>query len=227
MRIRGIGWLASDLARLPLVSVPVYVGDREWRITTARDQGALLDIAVDADELAYGLLLWESAITLAHVLYSGRMLYHAKRILELGAGVGLPGIVAQWCGADVCQTDYTPITLALARQNATQNGVGGINWFVGDWRDWKHAARYDLIIGSDILYDRSLHYCLVELFHRNLRPGGMLLLTDPGRPQASEFVSLLELHEWNVESKKELVDPVQSTGPVKPIEVTVLTCTTR
>ena len=47
----------------------------------------------------YGLFVWPSAILLAEFLSQHRSLFHGKRIMELGAGVGLPGIVAAKLGA--------------------------------------------------------------------------------------------------------------------------------
>ena len=46
-----------------------------------------------------------------------------RRILELGCGVGLPGIVARKLGANVIQTDHDALALALSRHNAALNRV--------------------------------------------------------------------------------------------------------
>jgi predicted nicotinamide N-methyase len=44
--------------------------------------------------LPYGIALWSSTIALAHDITSRPHAFNGKRVLELGAGTGLPGIVA-------------------------------------------------------------------------------------------------------------------------------------
>lgn len=47
----------------------------------------------------YGTFVWPSAILLAEFLSHHRSLFHGKRVMELGAGIGLAGIVAAKLGA--------------------------------------------------------------------------------------------------------------------------------
>jgi len=47
----------------------------------------------------YGLFVWPSAILLAEFLSYHRTYFRGKRVVELGAGVGLAGIVAAKIGA--------------------------------------------------------------------------------------------------------------------------------
>ena len=71
--------------------------------------------------------------------------------------------------------------------------------FLADWRTWRHTARYDVILGADILYERAMYAYLEPIFQQNLAPGGCLLLADPCRPQALEFAAHLEKHGWHFE----------------------------
>src|SRR5437763_428817 len=107
--------------RYPLVTRSVEIAGRLWRITAAQDQDSLID-SVDTDQdlhlFPYGMLLWASAIGLARHIAENPALVRNRTVLEVGAGTGLPGLVAAAEGASVMQTDYQSDTLALARVNA-------------------------------------------------------------------------------------------------------------
>src|SRR5262245_33452821 len=89
---------------LDAVSIPI--GEREWRVECVRDEGRVLAYAESHAQAPYGLLLWESAVALARSLHRRPTLVANKQVLELGAGVGLPGLVARSLGAEVWQTDH-------------------------------------------------------------------------------------------------------------------------
>lgn len=191
--------LLADLAiRFPFEETTWEIAGRRWSITAVGDQDALIESVSTEEELAqfpYGLLLWAAAPGLAQRLAEEPPLVAGKRVLEIGAGVGLPGLVAAHLGASVTQTDYQAVALALARRNAAQNGLPGIRVLPGDWRRFTLADReppFDVVIGSDVLYERSLHDTLRALLPRLVAPGGLLLVADPLRPQAVEFMDRLE-----------------------------------
>ena len=212
---------------LPWETVDLTIGDRAWQITCVCSRAGL---AADADHLehdVYGFLLWESAVALARRLTQPMEQIQGKQVLELGAGVGLPGLVAHTLGATVHQTDYQPDALALAAWNARQNGIDGVETFLADWRTWRHAPRYDLILGADILYDASLHFYLEAIFRKNLQPGGRLLLADPGRPQALDFAVQLEQHGWRIEMQSMTVSAIRPENLAPLVEVTLLTARLR
>lgn len=191
--------------RPPLETQTVEVGGRMWHIRSAPSQDTLLEVADLLEHFPFGFLLWESAVGMARFLAARPELSAGQRVLELGAGVGLPGLVAASLGAKVWQTDHQPGTLELSRINAGLNGVEGVQTFLADWIDWRHLDRYDLILGADILYDRSVRFHLEQIFLQCLTPNGSLLLADPGRPQALEFVSYLEKRAWHVTLTTEIV----------------------
>lgn len=213
--------LASVQAKVPLVTTEIAIGARTWRVTAVQNQDALLDAAEEMEHFPYGLLLWEAAVGLSRWMAARPELVVGKRVLELGTGVGLAGLVARTLGAEVWQTDHQRTALALAEANAIQNGVEGVQRFVGDWRSWTHKERYDVLLGADILYERAMHFYLEQLFERNLALGGCLLLSDPGRPQAMEFVAHLEKSGWSVELETKAVARIEDAES-KPVEVALM-----
>lgn len=211
----------------PTETVTVPLGNRDWYIDCLRRRDMFLKTNPMQQPDLYGFILWESAIGLSERLVEQMDLVTGKQVLELGAGVGLPGIVGQSLGAEVTQTDYQAESLALCRWNATQNQIATAT-FQADWQQWQHALRYDLILGTDVIYDQTYYFYLERIFHRNLVPGGRILLADPGRPQALEFVIHLEEHGWQVDFHTQQVVPglIGDANPLTPshegaVEVTI------
>lgn len=209
--------------RLPLETLAVVVSNRTWQLTCVRSRAGLVTAGNHHEYDLYGFLLWESAMGLALKLTQQATQVQGKQVLELGAGVGLPGLVARDLGANVRQTDYQADAILLAEWNAQQNGITGIETFLADWRTWRHPPRYDLILGADILYDATLHFYLESIFRKNLLPGGRLLLADPGRPQAFDFAVQLETHGWRIDLQTVAVPALQTNESNTTVEVTLLT----
>jgi predicted nicotinamide N-methyase len=211
--------------RFPLETIDITIGERLWHVTCVTDQDALLDGIVEVEHVPYGFLLWESAVALAKVLAQRGNQLRGKRVLELGAGVGLSGLVAQALGAEVWQTDHRADLLVLAEQNARQNGIAMPHQFLADWRTWDHTPQYDFILGADILYERAMHPYLAPIFRQNLVPGGQLLLADPSRPQALELIAQLETEGWRIDiTIQTLLLPLLKRNN-KPVNVALLICT--
>jgi len=164
---------------------------KTFKINVVEDIDYLLDLVETDDDVPFWAVLWPAALGMAEYFWQNTA-FDGKRILELGAGLGLVGIVAAAKGAEVVQTDFIPEALQLAEQNARINGIRKIQRVLADWRKFPLDDRFDLIIGSDILYEPTLHRFLKEIFQNNLKPGGTVVLADPGRDDAKSFISMLQ-----------------------------------
>ena len=82
------------------------------------------------------------------------MLRHAP-CLELGAGLGVPGMLVARMGAQVTLTDYHPVVLSRLRANITLNGLDAaasvecLDWGASRAGD---RARFRLLIGADLAF---------------------------------------------------------------------------
>jgi predicted nicotinamide N-methyase len=199
--------IATSGGAFPLHEFHLTVGGREW---TVLHTGVILTHTEEAQYLRdlpnrppYGVVLWPSAIALAHELAArGADALAGKTVLELGAGTGLPGIVAASLGARVVQTDGQELALEVCKRNSRGNDVGGIEHRLADWNDWRDETRYDWILGSDILYAEPAHARLTHIFGANLAPGGRVLLGDPFRGVSVRFLESLEEQGWKVAATK-------------------------
>ena len=218
-------WLDAAEARLagvPLETWAMMAAGRDWRITAARDHEALLLASETLGRFPFGLLLWESALVLADALAAHRDRLAGAHVLELGAGVGLSGLAARALGAKVVQSDYAAEPLALCRRNARTNAIDGIAWRLADWTSWRDTTRYDLIVGSDILYEAESHEALLAILSANLKPGGTLLVSDPGRQFTPWFVNRLRTGGWQVTETRRTVPALQPLHDAETVTVTLI-----
>jgi predicted nicotinamide N-methyase len=173
----------------PVSSRPlrVTVGDREVVLQGPREVSD-----PPGDRIYFWWGLTESALALAEVVTALSEL-DGKRALELGCGLGLPGLAAGLCGARVTFTDTMAEALEFARQNALRNGVDAerIDTASLDWTAPYQGPRFDLLLGAEILYDYYLHADLLRLFDRLLAPGAALLLADRPRLVTERFLGRL------------------------------------
>jgi predicted nicotinamide N-methyase len=155
---------------------------------------ALIDEdAFDEDEfLPYWAELWASGVALAAVV--GTLDVRGRRVLELGAGLGLPSLAAALRGAEVLATDWAADAVALLRENAGRNRIAlraeRVRW--DEPGPLLREAPWDVVLGADLLYEQRNADQLLDLLPRL---GGEILLADPGRPFAKAF-----LDRWQVET---------------------------
>ena len=215
--------LHTTAGDLPMEEVELAIGERTWTIRHAgavisRDEELAYLLGESAAKRPYGSVLWPSAIALAHEVASRALA--GVRVLELGAGTGLPGIVAAAGGARVVQTDRQKLALHVCRDNAARNGATTIEHRLADWTDWHDDARYDLILGADILYAEPLHAHLRHIFATNLAPGGTVIVADPFRETSMGLFEALQAEGWRVALDKWTVG---IAPPPRPVGVFALT----
>ena len=146
-------------------------------------------------------------------------------VLELGAGLGLAGLVAASRGAIVVQTDHDGAALEACAQMARLNAITGVSQVPGNWHDWRDDRHYDLIIGADIAYDGDSHQPLLAIFARNLAPGGMILLADPEREMQATFIARAHVAGWTVQRLVRHVDDLRPGTAGARIAVAILALT--
>lgn len=198
--------LHTTVGDFPLDEYRLGMAGRVWSILHT---GAILTLADEQrffrelrDRLPYGVALWPAAIALAHEIASRPDAFRGARVLELGAGTGLPGIVAASLGAHVVQTDRHELAMSVCMRNSARNGVDTIQHCIADWTTWTDDGTYDWIVGSDILYGEALHPHLSHIFTRNLARGGRVLIADPYRDVSIRFLESLEARGWEVSFTK-------------------------
>jgi methyltransferase-like protein 23 len=215
--------LRTTIGDFTLEEFRLRLGGREWgmlhtgAVLSRDDETRMLEGVLDC--LPYGVALWPASIALAHDVAARGEAIAGKRVLELGAGTGLPGIVAASFGAKVVQTERNEVAMSICRRNAERNRVTDIDHRLADWTAWEDPERYDLILGSDILYGPAFHPALRAIFEGNLAPGGRVLLADPFREPSLRLLEEMEGDGWRIALTKWTVEGEGAPRPIGVFEM--------
>jgi predicted nicotinamide N-methyase len=152
-------------------------------------------------------VLWPAGLALAEEM--SRFPIEGKHILEVGCGIGLPSLVLQQRGADITACDYHPLAEEFLRHNTDLNGLAPIRFFNAPWLEPSlELGRFDLIIGSDLLYERNHPSLLAGFLAEHANPTCQILLADPGRHRGGQISAKLASQGYAcTESRLALVDP--------------------
>ena len=143
------------------------------------------------ERIPYWTELWPSAVALATHLLKGPLL-KGRQVLEIGCGLGLPGIAAGMRGADVTFTDYLEEPLSFAKQNWKQNVDREATFQLLDWRNPPPGLQAEIILASDVAYEQKAFEPLLNFFQKVIAPAGTILLSEPGRKYASALFDAID-----------------------------------
>ena len=150
------------------------------------DRTALL-AGTDPAEPPYWAHLWSGARVLAAAVPPG-----ARRVIEIGCGLGLPGLVAARGGAAVVFVDHAAMPLAFVAESARANGVAAAGLVVGDFTTPPFRDPFDLVLAAEVVYDRVGFGRLAEALAMLAGPCGRVLLADGHRIDTRAFYPALD-----------------------------------
>jgi predicted nicotinamide N-methyase len=205
--------------KYPTVSRTRKIGDKVYVVEAIRDLDEAIDLVCEAltpeeqrdpfaeDLCPYFGILWPAATGLAEYLAENPELVRGKRVLELGAGLGLPSLVSAHLGGDVLATDYHPDAEAYFLRNCRHSSVRAryrrLNWRA----EALDGEVFDVVLGSDVLYESKHPREVARGLVAFAKPGGIVILSDPGRAYVQQFLAAMR-----EEGRSEQISHVPADG---------------
>jgi predicted nicotinamide N-methyase len=131
-------------------------------------------------------LVWPSAQKLADLMQGWEL--GTQRILEIGCGLGLASLVIQRREGNITASDCHPLTAGFLAANVALNALPPLPYLTGNWGHTNPGlGEFDLIIGSDVLYERDQPLTLAAFIALHAAPAAQVIIIDPNRGNRSLF----------------------------------------
>ncbi|XP_075118966.1 EEF1A lysine methyltransferase 3 [Leptodactylus fuscus] len=151
--------------------------------------------------------VWDAALSLCNYFEEHKLDFKGKKVIELGAGTGIVGILVSLLGGLVTITDL-PHALPQIRKNISVNvaldhipNVCALSWGI----DQVHFPQdYDFVLGADIVYLKETYDHLVQTLLHLCGPRTTILLSSKMRKEhgAMDFFQNILPQYFNVEIVK-------------------------
>jgi predicted nicotinamide N-methyase len=169
-----------------------FLLERPDAVDRLSDHPVLGGVSATEEYKPYWASLWPAARLLAQaVLAELPDREGSKRALEIGCGLGLPGIAALSRGWHVTFSDYDGAALRYAAGNARLNGFADFDTLHMDWRQPPRDLRVPLLLASEPIYVLEFVEPLGDFIVQVLEPGGLFMMADAGRMQAEALRAAL------------------------------------
>lgn len=158
------------------------------------------------DLCPYFAQIWNSALALSRFITENQNLIAHQKILEIGCGLALPSFIATHLGAEITATDFHQDVEWLLNINQKMNNCY-FKYQRINWRDQSFDHKYDLIIGSDILYESRHPKEIAQTLFNLTTQSGKIILSDPGRSYLQNFANEMKklkleykMHQYKIEN---------------------------
>lgn len=202
------------------VSREVFVLEDGGRLTLEIEELASLEETIDElfvelertgnpnlleDLCPYFGCIWPAARGLTeYLLRNSPEKNGAVQILEVGCGLAVPSIALARTlrFSKIVATDFHPEVPVFLEKNLARNptSAGRFEYRRLDWKDPSVGLeKFGLVIGSDILYEKSHPAEVADALIRLVKTGGRIVVADPGRPYLQTFVDEMRARGYGAE----------------------------
>lgn len=146
-----------------------------------------------------------------------------ERLLEIGCGLALPTLVGRRHGIRITASDRHPLTRSFLEANARLNNIPSIKYRHGQWGGLRDvhlsdtgaeplSARYDLVLGSDLLYDRDAPAALADFIDDHAAAQAEVWIIDPDRGHRPAFTRQMATYDFELVSQERLEGAAADEG---------------
>lgn len=188
------------MTKLRLCYQTIEFGSTDIHLCTLRNkqefydpQGIAKALGISSASWPIFGIVWPSSLVLAHHMINYDI--GSKRVLEVGCGIALSSLLLNKQNVDITATDYHPEVESFLKRNTKLNGDKLIPFQRTGWADKDDTlGLFDLIIGSDLLYEDEHIELLSGFIREHSSPKCEVIIVDPGRGRKNKLAKkLLEI----------------------------------
>ena len=162
------------------------------------------DPFANVSEFPFWVKLWEAAMILSYALATLPD-PKGKTLLELGAGLGAPGITAAACGFDVTLSDYEDIIMDFQKVSVAASGLTNVHCAHIDWLNPPDMEPFDVLTAAEVLFREEFFDPLLHVFRKYLKPGGTIYLAHDARRKCLPLFMERAKEEYNIAGSKQTI----------------------
>lgn len=186
----------------------IRAGDATLDIMQISDMQAYIDKLVakagkNKIELPLWSKIWPSCVFLGVLLPS--LVKQGAKILEIGSGVGVAGLILANQGYEITLTDYDPDALLFCQTNVLKNGLEDlVHVQKADFTKDVLDGPFDYIVGCEVLANPQVHEPMLSFLDKHLgrNPESQIILAmDASRTTGRQFFTMAS-EKFNIAMKR-------------------------
>lgn len=184
---------------LPLSLQTFSIGDTQLEIYVP-DAETVRSAYTNNKYAAYWSQVWPASIGLCCFVQEHPRYVAGKNMLELAAGLGLPGLYAARWAKQVTITDKAKQAVECIQRSAAHLPLLNVTAAAMDWKDAMQASLPDVVLLSDVNYEPAVFEELQQVLEYFLRNKIPVIISTPQRLVAKGFIISLLPHcsmQWH------------------------------
>ncbi|MGN6493544.1 MAG: class I SAM-dependent methyltransferase [Agriterribacter sp.] len=149
---------------------------------------------------AFWAQVWPASVGLCRFLQQHPQYISNKTVLELAAGLGLPGLYAARSAKQVCITDREQQAVDCIQQSAIHLQLSNVTAISMDWNEARRALLPQVLLLSDVHYEPAVFEELQKILQYFLQQKVTVIISTPQRLMAKQFINALLPYctmQWN------------------------------
>ncbi len=161
--------------------------------------------------------IWPAAKALSIFLSDNHEFIQAKKVLEIGAGIGFPSFSIADKAKEILITDHSMDAVDLIQKNIEYLKLKNANAFYLDWNNFNNNIKADTVLLSDINYDPTQMDQLIMMINHFLKANSTIIISTPERITATPFGKAIQPY-----IKESFLQNIEESGKQMQIRIMIL-----
>lgn len=143
-------------------------------------------------DFPYWARIWPAAMALSACIVAQQNIFKGRRIVELGAGLGLPSLIAAKYAKSVLITDYITEPFSYITATIQHHQYTNCSTAVCNWKNITELPEADILLLSDINYAAEDIASIVDVIEFYIKKRTTIFLATPQRIVGRDFIHAVQ-----------------------------------